>query len=242
MNINIAILENNKEDYLEICRLLTEWSHLSKNTVSVSYFSTDTELYISLENHKFDLLITQVRLYGSSEPTGLDMCKKIISNGYKGKIILLDDDDKYAIKGYYVNALGYLVKPIDPYYANEYMNKYTDIMKGKYYTLITKNCVSVIDYNDIIYFYKIDHDVHIQTTYEHYIKRTTLKEIEEHLPTQFVRCHKSCIVNMLHIKSFVGNTLYLSNNKSQTIGRCYLPELKNKLADYRIHSTIHTSI
>ncbi len=48
----------------------------------------------------------------------------------------------------------------------------------------------------------------------------TLKEIAENLSEDFVRIHKSTIVNVGYVTKFIGNTVYI-NGRSFAIGKMY---------------------
>ena len=61
---------------------------------------------------------------------------------------------------------------------------------------------------------------------------SSLETIADILPKSFVRCHKTCIVNLSHITKIEKNTIFLSNKKLQTIGRKYLTTLKNSYLTY----------
>ena len=53
--------------------------------------------------------------------------------------------------------------------------------------------------------------------------------MEQHLPEPFIRCHKSCIVNINHVTSLSGSTIYLANKQTQTVGRNYLDDVRKAL-------------
>ena len=52
------------------------------------------------------------------------------------------------------------------------------------------------------------------------------------LTRTFVQCHKSCIVNLLHVNSLSGAEIQLTDGTKITVGRNYLAQVRNTLLDY----------
>ena len=109
------------------------------------------------------------------------------------------------------------------------MEKYISLHCADYYYFHKENTIIQIPYNNIICISRSGHDCTIQTLDNIHVERVALKDFEKRLPSQFLRCHKSCIVNTLHIKSLSGSLLKLSNNQSQTVGRIYLENIRKAL-------------
>lgn len=231
MNINIAILEDNNQDYEILRQNLTMWSSLSGNVINISWFSSEENIYNNFENNSYDILFSDIELTTEMNTTGMAICGNLRRNGYSGEIIFLTAFSEYVFEGYNVHAFNYLLKPIELKKLQECMDRYSALHMSDYYYYHKGNDVIQLPYNNIIYFSKDGHDVIIQLLNDVYIERVTLNEIENRLPSLFQRCHKSCIINMLHVRSIVGNTVYLSNNKTQTIGRNYLTQVRKMLID-----------
>lgn len=231
MNINIAILEDNRQDYETLRDNLLNWGTLSGNIINISWFISAKQIYEKFNIESFDILFCDIELKTSNCTTGMEICVNLRKNGYSGEIIFLTAFSEYVFEGYNVNAFNYLLKPIEVEKLCVCMNHYSSLHTYDYYYYHKGNDVIKIPYNDIVYFLKENHYVIIQLSNTLYAERITLSEIEKRLPTFFQRCHKSCIINMLHVHSIIGNILYLSNNKTQTIGRNYLDKIRKYLID-----------
>ena len=232
MNINIAILEDQPADYQLLISMLMKWGKETGNLIHTYYFNTGEKLFKSDVIDKCQIMFSDIQLNmnnNTSALTGIDTCIRLRENGYSGEIIFLTAFREYVFEGYNVLAFNYLLKPIEQKKLENCMNKYVSIHSSDYYYFHKEQQIIQIPYNDIITISKDGHDAIIQTNDSLYIERVSLIEIEKRLPAQFVRCHKSCIVNMLHIYSLSGNEIRLSNHKVQPVGRKYLPDIRSCL-------------
>ena len=50
-----------------------------------------------------------------------------------------------------------------------------------------------------------------------YAERVSLGEMEKRLPPQFVRCHKSYIINIVYVDSIVGSLIYMAIARDSAI-------------------------
>ena len=65
-----------------------------------------------------------------------------------------------------------------------------------------------------------------------YEQMSSLNKIIEHLPSEFIRTHRSYIVNMAHIYRITSGTIELSNHLTTKIARSYSKEVINAFAKY----------
>lgn len=89
-----------------------------------------------------------------------------------------------------------------------------------------------IEYRDILSFSSSLHTIVILTCHEHFTQHASLSNILSHLPKQFIRVHRSHIVNMAHIHKISGKTITLSNRKTVPIGRQYLNDVRKAFTEY----------
>ena len=161
------------------------------------------------------------------------LAKRLRKEGYIGPIIFLTAFREYVFHGYEVHALNYLLKPVkeEPLFLcpNEIAN---DISKSSYLYRNKQDIIS-IPYKEIITFSSSLHYIDILTVSDHYCQYATLNNIIEYLPQEFIRIHKSCIVNMAHIYKVTGSTIVLSNHMTTQIGRSYM---KSVIAAFTAYS------
>lgn len=250
MNIQIAILEDKKQDYEQLAKYLNNWAYSHGHVIKIYWFCDADTILSSNHTINCQILFSDIELDtkksnnihtlasdSHSISNGIKVCMSLRDRGYTGEIIFLTAFKEYVFDGYDVQALNYLLKPIQESSLYKCLNKYITLHCSDYYYFHKEDTIIQIPYNSIVSIYKDGHDCIIQTVDDIHIERTALKDFETRLPSQFLRCHKSCIINAFHIKSLSGMTLKLSNNQTQSVGRLYLDNVRKhliKLANYNL--------
>jgi len=130
---------------------------------------------------------------------------------------------QYALDGFDVNALDYLVKPISfdrflkavmkakEFYEVRQQNSSNETA-GEYFFIKADNRLVKIAFADILYTEALQNYVTIHTVEKKYITYLTFKSIEEYLPVdKFIKTHKSYIVAAAKIDSIEGNDIRIGN-------------------------------
>jgi two-component system LytT family response regulator len=177
-----------------------------------------------LRDQQVDLAFLDIQM---PELTGLQFMKIA---GKQCRFILTTAYSDYALDGYEHDVVDYLLKPIsfDRFYraAEKALKilppaKLTFDQPGpvnsnttKYLFVKTEHRIQRIVLRDLLYIEGVQNYVSLHTTDAKVMSLQTLKGIEEQLPeTDFVRVHRSYIVNLRHITSiersriFIGDTV-----------------------------------
>ena len=56
-----------------------------------------------------------------------------------------------------------------------------------------------------------------------------LEKWKKRLPPQFVRCHKSYIINIMYVDSIIGSLIYMADGTQIVAGRKYLADVRKEL-------------
>lgn len=145
---------------------------------------------------------------------------------------------QYALEGFELNALDYLVKPVafDRFYkavlrAREYYELRDQNLKPANQDFFIKadGRLMRISLQDILYAEALQNYVVIQTGTHRYITYLTFKSVEEFLPADmFIRIHKSYLVAASHIDSIEGNIVRIGTH-SLPISRTLKDEVMERL-------------
>lgn len=128
---------------------------------------------------------------------------------------------QYALDGFELNALDYLVKPIsfDRFYkavlkAKEYYEVREKNVNAvpeatdSYFFIKTDNKLVKLDFADILFVEALQNYVVVHTEKKKYMTYLTFKSVEDYLPSrQFIKTHKSYIVSASRIDSIEGNDI-----------------------------------
>ncbi len=234
MNIQICILEDNPSHYENLQNLLKQYADTNGHNISLDWFKSSEQLKSTNIIGKCDLLFSDIELNSqevNSTHNGLQTCSNLRKLGFSGEIVFLTAFKEYVFDGYTVQALRYLLKPITYADVSTCMDIFIQKRLSGLLTLKTDAEILQIPFCDIISISKLGHDCAIQTMDNIYTRRIALSKLEHNLPPSFIRCHKSCIINIFHVKSLSKATLKLTNKTYQTIGRAYFSDVKNKLLE-----------
>lgn len=209
----------------------------SSEVVSTCENAMDAFTYIS--DNKVDLLFLDINM---PILNGLDFLKSLKDPPL---VIITSAYRDYAVDGFDLDVLDYLVKPISFQRFLKAMDKANAAMREK--QTPTQSVVSVPDSSKSYVFLKVDKKmvkiyldeilyieslkdyVRIRTVYEDLVTHQNLNTMAKILPADsFVRIHKSYTISVDKVKSIEGNCVEIAS-KLLPIGRSYRKEVKDLL-------------
>ena len=164
------------------------------------------------------------------EISGLTLAKII---NKKSKIIFTTAYREYAVDGFKLEAVDYLLKPIAYDRFLEAIKKVdptdkVEIISTFMFVRSERKMVKV-DFEDIFYVESLSDYVKIITTDKTIITRETITNLEEKLNKNFIRIHRSFIVPLNKINSYTNESIEI-NKKALPISRSYKESVLQKLA------------
>ncbi|MEZ2443012.1 LytR/AlgR family response regulator transcription factor [Chitinophaga sp. RCC_12] len=193
------------------------------------------QLNTLLKQQPVDLLFLDIEM---PYITGIEFLK---SYPHPPKVIFTTAYEQYAIQGFELDVLDYLVKPISfdrflkaankafDYFSSQHISK-----EQPYFFIKTDNKLEKVIFNDILFAEALGNYVAIYTTDKKIITHATLKSVQESLPArQFLQPHKSYLVNINHISAIEGNVLHMGNHEVP-ISKYQKEELLEKIVNNRL--------
>ena len=184
------------------------------------------EVNTILQGKEIDLLITDIQM---PEILGTDLIKSLSNPPL---VIFTTAYKDYAIEGFELNAVDYLLKPFaferfltavnKAKAIHENGHKSQDILlKKDFMTIKADHKLYKVQYLDIKYIEGQREYVSFHTKSGRITALMSLKKLEDSLPSElFIRCHKSYIINKRMVEALEGNSL-LIQEKSIPIGQSY---------------------
>ncbi len=172
-----------------------------------------------LKEQEVDLIFLDIHLPRIS---GIDFIKTLPS---PPSVILTTAFSEYALQGYDLNVVDYLLKPFSferfVKAVAKIKNGQRENGNGSFFVKSGYDYVNVI--TDEVLYIKSDMDyTEISTQEKKHISSETLAYWEEKLPGGlFARIHKSYLVNISKIKKLSGNQIYMPDDIVIPIGRAY---------------------
>lgn len=200
--------------------------HLQNFEVKGIYHSP-VNAYLALEKEKIDVLFLDIQM---PKMTGLAMLKML---KHKPLTILTTAHRDYALEGFELDVVDYLVKPIglDRFLksmmkVNRWLNAEHEMhvksANHESYIMVKSDRKHVkLFYEDILYVEAVKNHIRIFTPSKSIISLIGISEFLEKLPPQdFLKIHRSYFVNVQHISSFDRNEV-LVKGKALPIGRSF---------------------
>jgi len=165
------------------------------------------EASLALQNNRVDLIFLDIQM---PKITGVSFLKNLAN---PPMVIFTTAFPEYAIEGYTLNVLDYLLKPIsfDRFFMA--VNKAqaqlslkrkqeTPVISGSYFFIKSNQKLEKINIDDILYIEAMSNYVILYTRSKKHIVYMSFKSIESQLPqNSFLRIHKSFIVAVSAIVS-----------------------------------------
>jgi DNA-binding LytR/AlgR family response regulator len=184
-----------------------------------------------LRHEKIDLMFLDIKM---PEITGIDFLRTIPDPPY---VIITTAYREYAIEGYDLDVVDFLLKPISferflkainrfcnrirPANNNQHEPGQPESRERRFIHIQDGKNICKLFYDDVLYFEGYGEYVKVITQGKTYIVRESLTEFENKLAQDsFLRIHKSYIVNLLKIQGFSSVHVLLKDNELP-IGRIY---------------------
>lgn len=218
--IHVALVEDDPKCRAQILDYLDHYSKDSGETFKTASFE-DGDGIISGYQAQYDVILMDIQMRFVDGMTAARIVRELDDQVL---IIFLTSLAAYAVKGYEVDALDYLVKPVSyPAFAKSMERAMVRLRRRvKRYVLISgKGGTQRIDCAKIYYIEANDHNLRYHTADGELTATGTMKEVEDNLADSwFFRCGKGLLVNLEHVDGISerdavihGKTVQVSRSK-----------------------------
>ncbi|MDD5620539.1 MAG: LytTR family DNA-binding domain-containing protein [Proteiniphilum sp.] len=153
------------------------------------------------------------------------------------KVIIVSAYEQYALKGYELDVVDYLLKPVSFERFMKAVNKVYDWYvkekpdESQPTSIFVKTTLKYekVDFADILFVEALDNYIAIQTVRKKLVTHSSLSSFLNNLPRdKFVQIHKSFVVNVDKVTSLEGNLLGIDNYKLP-VSKNYRAEIRERL-------------
>ena len=190
----------------------------------------DGRAFLEQYSPRYDLIFMDIRM---PEVDGMAAAQRLRELDRVTALVFVTSMVQYAVKGYEVEALDFIVKPVRYPSFEMKMRRIlqaVDLKKGREVLLSVGGTVRVLTSSSIYYVEVMDHDLTYHTSQGDVTVRGKLCAVEQQLPREvFFRCSTSYLINLQHVRQLTGDTV-LVGDRELRVSRGRKKELMAALA------------
>ena len=232
--LNFVICDDN-QNMLNKLNKMFDTIFISNNIdASIAFQSINpAEILDFARSHTVDVFVLDIQL--KSNMSGLELAQKIREFNKDCYLIFTTGHLEYSLLAYKLKTFDYLAKPITTERLEETILRLVDDINGrpkKYIRIDSKN--TLVDENEILYIKREGMKLIYHTSTKDYEAYSSFAKMEDLLPQNFIRCHKSFVVNVnkiVHIEP-VSSYIFFSDDSSCEIGPKYKKIILEALNNY----------
>jgi DNA-binding LytR/AlgR family response regulator len=228
--MNALIIDDNKMARMSIKQLAGRVDDLT----IVAECSSALEAYNLLLSESVDLLLLDIEMPGMS---GLELTKNLTNK--RPVIIFITSKKEYAVDAFDLNVVDYIIKPVSGLRFIQAIDKAREVLdsnkeevnlkEDEFIFIRDSNIVRRLKLENIIFAEAMGDYVKLYTPEKFYAIHTTLKAVEERLPSsRFLRVHRSYLVAIDKIDSMEGGALII-NRKPVPVADAYRSALNKRM-------------
>lgn len=225
--IAIAICDDDNSQINALKKMLTEWN----SHITINEYNSAEQLLFHYPDVSCDLLLLDIEM---GDMSGMELARELRARGDMLPIIFITGFSQYIGDGYDVEALHYLMKPVDKKKLFRVLDRYACRRKSDNRIILPSGNESVlITSDDIVYLEAFGKKTQITlTSGKEIICTCGLGDVSEKLGQGFVSCHRSYIVNIGLIRSISRAEITMDGGKKIPLSRRSYDSVNRAFIDY----------
>ena len=228
--MRIAICEDTRDDAHVLDNALSRYLETNNLFADVDFFKSGEDFLSDFEPGKYQIIFMDIYMTVDGV-TGMDAAEKVNAADKDAAIIFITTIEEYILAGYSV-AVFYIVKPVTQESLNKAMEKCRSQIEryAKTIQVVVDRQPVEIRQRDIFWIETINRNcVFAFAKDKMTASGMNLGELTTKLGgSPFIQCHRSFIVNILHVRKMTETEFILENGGSVPIGRKYQTDAKNE--------------
>lgn len=229
--IRIAIVDDEQQERNKLLRFFEQLQTKVHEEIEVQLFVSG-EQFLFEDDRNFDLICLDIDMNGRD---GIETAREIRKKDTEVIIMFITNMAQMAIRGYEVQALDFILKPVNYYsFEMKIRNAFDIISNRKSRNIIINSAGNVvkISTNDLYYVEVDGHYLYYHTKDGIHKQKISLKELEDRLEgLSFQRCNNCYLVNLKYVDCVNKDELRI-NGEWLKISRPRKKEFLQTLANY----------
>jgi DNA-binding LytR/AlgR family response regulator len=229
--INIAIVEDEEEYAGTLSAYISRYVRESGNDLVQTRY-TDGSGIVDDYKGQYDIILMDIKMKYMDGMSAAEQIRKIDPQVI---IIFITNMIQYAIKGYAVDALDYVLKPVEYFPFSKTLEKAVERLPHDtkhYLTVSNKDGTVKLAVASIKYIESQGHNLSFHTKDEVVTITATMKSVEKELAAEhFFRCNKGCLVNLSFVEG-IRDGCAVVGNEMLPVSRARKNDFMEALADF----------
>jgi len=200
------------------------WADSNTCDISAHVYISSEEMLLACEQRQYDVVFLDIEFPG--EISSYELARRLRASDERLQIVFTTNISDYAIHGYSVNALRYLLKPVQEeqiFECLDIVRRQYQLSQDKMLILSAKNARHALRHRDILFLESKGHTLYICRRNGDPIQ---LRDIPEQMHGRlsgelFVRCHKSYVVNISCVRKLTYDSATIVSGQSVPVGIRY---------------------
>lgn len=207
----IAVVDDDREFSAKLREYLEQYAKENDETFEIEVFYDGAEI-LKDYTPRYELILLDIEMPAVN---GMEAAQKIREMDESVVLMFITNMAQYAIHGYSVGALDFVMKPISYYpFSMKIKRALKRVQKKEIPTILltTSDGVKRLKVSRIYYVEIQGHMLHYYTEEGEFVMRGTLSSVEKMLPSSlFVKCNHWYLVNLMHVTEVRKNTTVVGN-------------------------------
>ena len=230
----IAIVEDDNKQ----AQILEDYCRRFSDENGVEFHLThyrSGEDFLARQTDFFDIVFLDIMLDGIN---GMEVAHRLRASNQKSALIFVTSMAQFAVMGYEVNALDFIVKPVTYPHFQMKLRRAVEVARNRAGAMITvqkgkSGIVWQLSSEDILYLEVQGHALYIHTKDDVIQCWQPLSVLEKKLSGQcFSRCNNCYLVNLKYVKSFSGYTLTMWDGRELLVSHPKRKQFLQELTAY----------
>ena len=197
----IAVLDDEVEEQDNMTQLLRCYAASHSVSFEIAAYEDGADFLEDFRD-QYDIIFCDIRMKFTD---GMTAARQIREKNSRAVVVFTTNLADYAVQGYEVDALGYLLKPISRELLERNLDRALARLRTEntsYLVIEVSGKVTRVPVDDIRYIECVRHYQYIHTSKETHRVITPLTELESQLdPNAFLRCNSGCLVHLKYVET-----------------------------------------
>ena len=209
----IAVVEDNTAVREELCGFIAKYAQESGRKLDVTPFADGSQI-VEPYRPGFDIIFLDIEM---PELGGMDAAERIRTVDPDVVLVFVTNMAQYAIRGYEVDALDFVLKPVNYYQFSTKLARALQRVqrrKGGQIALQTAGGVQLLNTEDIYWLETRDRMLHYHTSTGVWSVRSSLQNAEKQLaPYHFAKCNQCYLVNLRYVRAVQNDMVQVGEDR-----------------------------